>query len=262
MRIVLAAIAALLVSCAQVPPAPAPAEIAALAPTGKLRVGVYLGNPLSVVRDPNTQALRGVGYELGRQLAERLNVPFEPVVHPSVGAVIGNLSAGAWDIAVLVVTPERAKLVDFTIPFADIELGYLVPAGSPLRNAADVDAAQIRVAAPAKGQADVLLSRTFKSSKVVAANGLADVIELVKSGKADAAAANKPILYELAPQLPGSRVLEGRFAAEHAGFAVPKGRDAGVAYVNRFIEYMKASGRLRTVIVDAGARGAVVPEGR
>lgn len=259
MKTLLLTLMLLLTACAQVPPAPTAAEVAALAPTGKLRVGVYVGNPLSVVRDPVSQEMRGVGYELGRDLAKRLGVPFEPVVHPGVSAVLGNLSGGSWDIAVLVVTPDRAKQVDFTIPFADIELGYLVPAGSQLKNAADVDAAQIRIAAQAKGGAEVLLSRTLKSSKVIPASGLAGVVELVKSGKADAAAANKPILYEISSQLPGSRILEGRFSAEHAAFAVPKGREAAVAYVNRFIESAKASGRLQAVIDDAGARGAVVP---
>lgn len=262
MRTLLLALTVLLASCAQVPPAPTAAETAALAPTGKLRVGLYVGNPLSVVRDPNTSELRGVGYALGRDLAKQLGVPFDPVVHAGVGAVLASTNGATWDIAVVVITSERAKVVDFTIPFADIELGYLVPAGSPLKTAADVDMGPTRVAAQAKGQADVLLSRMLRNAKVVQTTGLAGVVELLKTGKADAAAANKPILYELAPQLPGSRILEGRFTAEHVGFALPKGREAGVAYVNRFIEAARKSGRLQAAIDAAGARGAIVPEAR
>ena len=259
MRIILFAFAALLAGCADLPTRASAAESAALAPTGKLRVGVYLGNPLSVVRDPKTQELKGAGYELGRELAHRLDVAFEPVIHPSVGAVIASIGSDAWDIAVLVVSPERAKLVDFTAPFAEVELGYLVPADSSLKTAAEIDRSQIRIAAAAKGQADVLLSRMLKNASLVRANGLAEVVQLIRTGKADAAAANKPILHDLASQLPGSRVLDGRFAVERVAFILPKGREAGVAYVNRFIEAARNGGLLHATIQKAGARGALVP---
>ena len=49
----------------------------ALAPTGKLRVGVYPGSPTSLVRGPSGEA-RGVTVDLGRALAERLTALLDP----------------------------------------------------------------------------------------------------------------------------------------------------------------------------------------
>ena len=72
------ALSLLLAGCANIPPPPAEVQ-RALAPSGKLRVGVYLGGPSSAVRDSNTGELKGVAHDLGKELARRLGVPFEPV---------------------------------------------------------------------------------------------------------------------------------------------------------------------------------------
>src|SRR5262245_3251700 len=50
-----------------------------LAPTGKLRAALYPGTPTSIL-DPKESEPRGVGYELGKELARRLGVPYAPVV--------------------------------------------------------------------------------------------------------------------------------------------------------------------------------------
>ena len=70
-------LAVLLAGCATAPPAATPQERAALAPTGKLRVGVYLGSPTSLVIDAKTGEKNGVTYALGRELARQLGVPIE-----------------------------------------------------------------------------------------------------------------------------------------------------------------------------------------
>jgi polar amino acid transport system substrate-binding protein len=60
--------------------APSPDVRNVLAPTGRLRVGLYLGNPSSLLKDPVSGQESGVGFELGRELAKLLDVPFEQVV--------------------------------------------------------------------------------------------------------------------------------------------------------------------------------------
>jgi polar amino acid transport system substrate-binding protein len=230
----------------------------ALAPTGKLRVGLYTGNPLSVIRDPASQDMKGMAFELGKEMARRLGVPFEPVVYPSVGAVMDATKSGQWDVAFFLINPTRTPDVDFTSALVELELGYLIPSGSSISTLADVDRSGMRVAVTEKGQADVILSRSLKQAVVVRAPGLAAVVERLRSGNADAIAANKTILHELSRQLPGSRILDGRFAAERLAMALPKGRERGMAYARRFVEDAKAQGLVNAAMEAAGARGAVV----
>ena len=59
-------------------------------------------------------------------------------------------------------------------------------------------------------------------------------------------------------KLPGSRIVEGRFMGVQQSIAVPKGRDAGLAYLRRVVEDAKASGLVARAIEKTGARGVSV----
>lgn len=248
----------LLTGCASIHTAPTPEERQALAPTGKLRVGLYLGNPLSVVRDSASDEMKGVGFDLGKELARRMGVPFEPVVHPSVRALLDSGKSDGWDIASIAFSPARAKDMDFTAPHLEVELGYLIPGGSSISTMADVDRPGIRVAIQEKGLADIFLSRTLKNAVVVRASSIAATLEILKSGRADVFAGNKPSLFELLNQVPGFRVLDGRFNADPVAMAIPKGRDLGIAYARKFVEDAKSEGLVKAAIERAGVRGVVV----
>lgn len=249
---------ALLAACAVLQNAPSPEVRQALAPTGKLRVGLINGAPANVVRDSGSGEMKGVGYDLGRELARRLGVPLEPVFYPSVGALLEAGKSNRWDVTFNGVTADRAKYLDFTAPHLEIEFGYLVPADSRISRLEDVDRPGVRVAVPEKGAADVLLSRALKNAAVVRGPGLPGALQLVKSGKADVFAANKPNLFEMSRQLPGSRVLDGRPGTETQAMLMPKGRDAGMGYARKFVEDAKSDGLVKAAIERAELRGAVV----
>ena len=255
--LVTAILGLVLTGCADVHAAPATEARQALAPTGKLRVGLLLGRPLSVTRDHASGEMKGVGFDLGKELARRMGVPFEPVLYPSIGPLLGSAKSGQWDVAFLLVSVTQAKDVDFTAPHLEIELGYLIPGGSPISTLADVDRPGIRVAVPEKGGSDIFLSRALKNAVVVRGSD-ADALEMLKSGRADVFAGNKPTLFEMLNGLPGFRVLDGRFATEPVAMAIPKGRDLGMTYARKFVEDAKSEGLVKAAIERAGVRGAVV----
>lgn len=244
--------------CATTPMPPNPEARAALTPTGKLRVGILLTNPLQVTKDAASGELKGVAIDLGKELARRIGVPFAPVGYPSVAALVESAGSGEWDVAFLAINPTRAKVMDFAAPFMEVEVGYLVPAGSSVNTLSDVDQPGIRVAVAIKGGPDLFLSRSLKRAVLVRGANIPAAIEMLKSGKADVVASNKPGLFSWSEQLPGSRVLDGRFTTVDYGIATVKGRDAGNAYVRTFIEDAKAAGLVKSSIEKARLRGVVV----
>src|SRR2546430_2190940 len=139
-----------------------------------------------------------------------MGVPFEPVLYPSVGALLDSGKSGAWDVAFVGFSPARAKEWDFTALHMEVEFGYLVPGSSSISTMADVDRSGTRVAVQEKSQPDVFLSRTLKNAEVVRAPSLPGTLEILRSGGADAIFSIKPSLFEVSNQLPGSRVLDGR----------------------------------------------------
>ena len=248
----------LLTGCASLHTAPAPEVRQALAPSGKLRVGLWLDNPAQVIRDSVSGEMKGVGFDLGNELARRMGVPFEPVLYPSMGPLLDGAKSGAWDVVFIGVDPQRATYMDYTAPHLEVEFGYLIPAGSSISTMADVDRPGIRVAVPERGSADIFLSRTLKNAVVVQGPGLSGALELLKSGKADVFGANKPNLFEVLKQLPGSRLLDGRPGSEQQAMAMPKGRGPGVAYAREFVEDAKSEGLVKAAIERVGLRGTVV----
>jgi polar amino acid transport system substrate-binding protein len=238
--------------------APTPDARQALAPAGTLRVGLQLGNPLNVIRDSASGEMKGVGFDLGKALAGRIEVPFAPVLYPSIGALLDAGKSGAWDVAFIGFTPERAKEWSFSALHLEVEFGYLIPAGSSMSTMADVDRPGIRVAVQEKSNPDIFFSRTLKNAVVVRASSNAGALEALKSGSADVMGSIKPILFEMSNQSPGSRVLDGRPGIDPHAMAMPKGRDLGAAYARQFIEDAKSEGLIKAAIERAGVRGVGV----
>lgn len=248
-----------LAGCASTYTPPTPEARQSLAPTGKLRVGLFLGGPASVVRDAASGEMKGVAFDLGKELARRTGVPFEPVVYPSVGALVDGAKAGDWDVTMIGMNPARAKQFDFTDAVLELEFGYLVLKGSSISVLADVDQPGVRVGVPDKSAVDAILSCTLKNATLVRTPGLAPGLALLKSGKIDVFGSNKGNLFEMSDQLPGSTVLAGRYATESLRIAMPKGRDARMAYARRFVEDAKSEGLVKAAADRAGLRGAVEP---
>lgn len=255
-RLMTAILGLMLTACTGISTAPAPRQ--ALAPTGKLRVALQRANPLNVVQDSASGEMTGVGFELGKELARRIGVPFEPVLYPSVGALLDSGKSGAWDVAFVGFSPARAQEWEFTGLHLEVEFGYLVPGGSSISTMADVDRPGIRIAVQEKSGPDVFFTRTLKNAVFVRAPSNPGALEALKSGKADVMGSGKPILFEMSKQLPGSRVLDGRPGIDPHAMAMPKGRDLGAAYARQFIEDAKSEGLIKVAIERAGLRGVVV----
>jgi polar amino acid transport system substrate-binding protein len=227
-----------------------------LAPTGKLRAALYPGTPTSIL-DPKEREPRGVGYELGKALALRLGVPYEPVVYPKNADVLEAVRTGNADVAFTNASPARQKEMDFGPPFLLIELGYLVPAGSPIKTSADVDQSGRRIGVTAHSTSDATLSRELKNAEVVRAATVAIGAQMLASGAIDAFATNKATLFEMAEKVPGSQVLPDRWGEERHAIAFPKGREQGAAFIKDFTEQALASGLVKAAMERAGLRGAL-----
>jgi polar amino acid transport system substrate-binding protein len=243
-------------TAAVTPTAPSAQERQALAPGGRLRVGVYLGSPSSLVRDANG-ASRGVTVELGQALARRLGVPYEQVEFPRVAAVLDALKAGQVDFTVTNATPTRAAEMDFSAPLLALELGYLVLPGSRVASAADVDQPGVRVGVSQGSTSQGTLTRALQHASVVPAPSLQRAAEMLSARQLDTFATNKAILFEMADGLPGARVLAGRWGLEQLAIAIPKGREAGRDFVRGFADDAKLSGLVQGAADRAGLRGTL-----
>jgi polar amino acid transport system substrate-binding protein len=235
-----------------------PAIRADLAPTGTLRAAINYGNAILATRDRSSGESRGVAIDLMQDIGGRLGVPVAIAPYDSV-AVMGDAApSGVWDIAFLGSDPAREKLMGFTAAYLEIEATYLVPGVSSLRTAADVDRDSVRVAAPARANYELYLSRNLKRAKLVSAPSADAAFDLLATGQVEALAGLTQSLLGLVPKLPGSRLVEGRFMGVQQSIAVPKGKDAGLRFLRAVVEDAKKSGLVARAIERTGAKGVSV----
>jgi len=228
-----------------------------LTPTGKLRVGVNLGNFLLVQRNPDG-SIRGIVPDLARELARRLGVEAELRQYEKVGDVADGAKKGEWDVAFIGAEPQRAAEIDFTAPYVEIEATYLVPAGSPIRSIAEVDRKGVRIAVAARSAYHLWLERNIKQAELAVGDSIEGSYQRFANEKLEVLAGLKPRLLQDREKLPGSRILEGRFTAVQQAIGTPKGRPAGAAYLRKFAEDVKASGLVSELIARHQIQGLSV----
>jgi polar amino acid transport system substrate-binding protein len=230
---------------------------AILAPKGSLRVGVYLGSPTSLVHDPKTGESHGLSFELGKELARRLDIPFEQVTYQRISDIIEGMKAGDVDFTISNSTPARAAFVTFSQTLLTIELGYLVTANSPITAIADIQKAGLRIGVTQGSTSQGTIPKLLPNAVVVPAENYKRGVQMLERGEIDTYATNKPTLFEMSDQMPGSRILEGRWGEEHLAVAIPREHAGGLDYIRSFVEDVQKSGLVERLAAQAGLRGAV-----
>jgi polar amino acid transport system substrate-binding protein len=255
----LAVIALFLGSCASTPP---PAAVSDLAPTGKLRAAINVGNPILAARGPTGGEPSGVSVDLARELARQLGVPVQLAVFESAGKVVEAGKAGGWDIAFVALDPARATEIAQSPPYVVIEGAYLVRADSKITSNDEVDRKGNRVVVGRNSAYDLFLTRNLKQAEIVRAPTSPAVVDLFLKENHEVAAGVKQQLEADARRVPGLRLLPGRFMVINQAMASQRITDtrgaAGARFVREFVEEMKASGFVAKALERHKVQGAAV----
>jgi len=238
---------------------PDAATVALLAPGGRLRASINLGNPILAGVDPATGRARGVSVDLARALAERLAVPLETIEFPAATKSVDAVTGGVADIGFFAIDPLRGAEIAFTDAYLLIEGAYLVRDDSPCQANEDVDRAGTTVVVGKGSAYDLYLTRELNQAGFVRVPGAAEVVETLRAGGADVAGGIRQVLVEVAARTPGLRVLPGRFMVirQAMGLARTRGPAADAA-LRAFVEEMKASGFVAEALRRHAVAGASV----
>lgn len=231
-----------------------------IAPTGRLRVSINYGNPILAQRNGDSGTLTGVSVQLARALAEQLDVGLILVPFDTAGKAFNAIKGGECDFGFLAIDAERARVLDYTQPYVDIEGGYLVRSNSPYLHYSDVDRRGVRIAACQNTAYDLFLRRSLKHAQLVYAPTSAAAVELFLNGETDVASGISSYLQRFASIDPKLSLAAGEFMHIKQAVALPKGKALGCSYLDRFIADMKASGFVRRALDETGQ--ALIPVSR
>jgi polar amino acid transport system substrate-binding protein len=233
--------------------------ISAFAPTGTLRASINRGNPILVNKASAGSEPTGVSIDLARGLADRLGVPIELVVFDSAGQSVDAVTNEQADVGFFAIDPLRGAGIAFTAPYVLIEGAYLVRDDSPLRDNAEVDRAGRRIVVGKGSAYDLYLSRELQHAEIVRApTSPAVVPTFIEQGIEVAAGVRQQLEADIG-NLPGLRLLPGRFMVIQQAMGLPKSRgDAAARTLAAYVEEMKSSGFVAEAMRRHGIAGAAV----
>jgi polar amino acid transport system substrate-binding protein len=214
-----------------------------IAPTGKLRASINLGNPILANKDPVSGKPFGVSVDLAHAYAKKLGLDLELVVFDSAGKSVEAVTQEEADMGFFAIDPLRGEGIAFTAAYVLIEGAYLVKEDSPIQKNEEVDTQGMRVVVGKGSAYDLFLSREIKSAEIVRAPTSPTVVDVFLKGVYEVAAGVRQQLESDATKNIGLRILPGRFMVIQQAMGLPKSRgEVASRLLSEFVEEMKASG--------------------
>jgi polar amino acid transport system substrate-binding protein len=238
--------------------APPPETVrAAFMPSGRLRAAMNFSNTVIARRDRGDGEPGGVTAALARELARRLGAELAFIDYDSPGAVVDAIAAGEADICFLAIEPARRQVIDFTAPYVLIESNFVARQDGPFRVSGDVDRDGVTVVTRTRAAYDLYLSRNLKAARVLPIPD--GELDAFVGGEGDVASGIRPMLEDYFAGRPGYRILEPPFASVGQAMGLAKGRGPAFAYIEAFVEELKASGFVEAALKQSGSRATVAP---
>jgi polar amino acid transport system substrate-binding protein len=227
-----------------------------IAPTGKLRVGLNASTTTLVTRAADG-SVSGISVDLGKFIAEKLGMSYEPVIYASAAAYTESFGKGEWDISVAGRNAFATKVFDFSPDVILMEYVFVAAPGREFVDAGQVDRAGIKIGVPRNASADMFLSRTLQFAELVRVAGSPTAgIDLLRTGEVDVYATLTETAFVVAERLPGATIIPGAFTSVGFAIAIPKGRSSQAqSKLTQIVNEAKSAGIVQRAIANAGLKG-------
>ncbi|WP_117234865.1 transporter substrate-binding domain-containing protein [Vibrio maerlii] len=207
---------------------------------GYIKIGVSLGGEPIGFRDQKNQPA-GYDVDLAKRLAEKLGVEarftdvhgdarVSMLYSDQLDAVIGNMSA----------TLERAKSVNFTIPYARAGLRIVHQKDQDIDSLADLAGKRVVVGRGSTGES--FLKREVPEAELVYTDNFApDGVLLLRQGRVDAGIEDSSLIDYLATNNDKLVTMEGLHSNDPIAIGVRKGDEEYLRWMDMFVsEYINS----------------------
>ena len=222
-------------------PSAADSRLQQVVKNGTLKVGVLPDYPPYSSQDASGKI---VGYEpdIAAKLADALGVKLEMVNTDGTSRKpVLDSNRVDVDIDAFTATNERAKAVDFTMPYIASGALPLFRKDKPIKSIEDLKGKKVSVARGSTN--DTLMTKQFPDTTVVRFDTIADAVQAVKSGKVDAVMEGFATVRAAAAKDPSLQVLDVEpISPALISMGVKQGDQVWVNYLNNFIRNLNSSG--------------------
>ena len=221
-------------------------QLADIKKAGKIRVAVAMGVPLFAFVDGQLKPT-GSDVETAKLIAKDLGVQLE-LVEITNAARVPTIQTRKADILVanLAITPERRQAVDFTVPYATLNIVVAGPEGVAIKDYKDLVGKRIAVTRATVN--DQMVTQNAKGAEIVRFEDDATLITAVVSGQADIVSTQTAVLSAMNEKRSGAKLVTKFVQQElNLGIALPKGETALKSWLDDWIKAKFASGELNAI---------------
>jgi polar amino acid transport system substrate-binding protein len=207
---------------------------------GYVRIGVSLGGEPVGFRNGKNEPV-GYDVDVATQLAAKIGVPvrFSDV---SSDARISMLMSKQLDLVVanVSITPQRARVVDFSIPYNQAGLRVITQKSAGIKTVADLNGKRVVVGRGTT--ADAFLRQSAPRAIFIYTDNFApEGVLLLQQKRADAGIEDSSLLDYLASNDAQLSTLPELYSHSPIGIAMAKGDPALLKFVNAFVsDYIKS----------------------
>jgi polar amino acid transport system substrate-binding protein len=213
---------------------------------GKIRVAIAIGTPLFSFTDANMQPT-GSDVDTAADLAKDLGVKLE-IVPITTAARVPTIQAQRADLVIssLSITEERAKVVDFSIPYSAITIMVAAPKDMKIASYADLNGKRIGLTRATTN--DTITTKEAKGAEIMRYEDDATLITSVVTGQVDIFSSTPSNMGEVNKRAPGKN-FEMKFSQLDSGLGITmnKGEPKLKEWINAWVSTNVKNGKLNAI---------------
>lgn len=217
---------------------------------GAVRVAVFDSNPPFGFTDPKTKQLVGLDVDVANYIGKKLGVKVQLVpTNPANRIPLLISNKADLVLANFTITPERAKEVNFSLPYFSTGQKFIARRGV-LKTPEDV--APLRVGADKGTVMEATMREQYPNTIVVSYNDTPFAFTALRNNNVQAITQDDAKLIGLLASLPDNirdefEVSPFAITHEYQGVGIPKGEDALTHKINDILLEMENSGEALTI---------------
>ncbi|SCM76003.1 Extracellular solute-binding protein [uncultured Pleomorphomonas sp.] len=215
---------------------------------GVLRVAAFDSNPPFGYVDPDSKQIVGLDVDYAKEIADKIGVKLE--LRPTNPANrIPLLVSGKVDLVLanFTITEERAKQLDFSIPYFSSGQQFIAKKGT-LSSPDQLNG--LRIGADKGTTNEIVLRRDFPGATVVSFDDTPFAFAALRNGNVQAITQDGPKLVGLLANVPDKENYEippFTISNDYIGVGIPKGEKRLVDLVNETLQQLEASGKAAAI---------------
>lgn len=224
-------------------------QVRDLVTAGTLTVGTELPAPPFWIGDDYDSLTGGFEVDLAKEIAKRLNLGTTKFVEmPFTGLVAGQRCECDIDFSQVTITPDRAKVAQFTEPYFDANQGVLVKKGTTVASLEQAKALKWGAQVQTTGAA-YIADKIQPTTEARLYDRTVDAFAALSAGQIQAVLLDTPIVLGAVKekQVPDGEVVGQFKTGEQYGAVVNKGSPNLNAF-NQVIKTLKSEGYIDTLL--------------